>query len=245
MNFYPAIDLKSGQCVRLLRGNMAQATVFSGDPGGQAGIFAAAGCPWLHVVDLDGAFAGQPVNAGAIDSIIEAVAPRGMKIQLGGGIRDLAAIDLWLAKGVDRVILGTVALTDPSLVKKACRLYPGKIAVGVDAKDGLAATNGWAKVSRVKAHELASRFEDAGAAAIIYTDIGRDGAMEGPNVEAIKAMAQAVALPVIASGGVSSMDDLARLKKAAPMIEGVICGRAIYDGRVDPAAAVKLLAVPC
>lgn len=245
MNFYPAIDLKGGKCVRLLRGDMAQATVFNDDPGGQASIFALAGCRWLHVVDLDGAFAGHPVNAKAVDSIIEAAAPGEVKIQLGGGIRDLAAMDHWLAKGISRVILGTVALTNPSLVREACRFYPGRVAVGIDAKDGLAAAEGWAKVSQIKAHELASRFEDAGAAAIIYTDIGRDGAMEGPNVDAIKAMAKAVTAPLIASGGVSSMDDLARLKEAAPMIEGVICGRAIYDGRVDPAAAVRLLANRC
>lgn len=244
MIFFPAIDLKDGECVRLLRGDMAKATVFNNKPVEQARLFAASGCQWLHVVDLNGAFAGHPVNGEAVGSIIEAVADK-MKMQLGGGIRDLQTVDYWLAKGISRVILGTIALNNPGLVKKACQIYPGRVVVGIDAFEGLVAVEGWSKVSKMQALELALRFEDAGVAAIIYTDIGRDGAMEGPNIDAIKNLAEAVAMPVIASGGVSSMDDLIMLKKAAPMIEGVICGRAIYDGLVDPAAAVSLLGVSC
>ena len=242
MIFFPAIDLKDGQCVRLVRGDMEQATVFSDDPAGQARAFAAAGCEWLHMVDLNGAFAGQPMNGDAVDSILAAV---DMNIQLGGGIRDLETVDYWLEKGVRRVILGTVALRDPQLVKEACRLHPGRVAVGIDAWEGLVAVEGWAEVSEMRALDLALKFEDAGVSAIIYTDIGRDGAMEGPNTAATVSLAKAISTPVIASGGVSSMDDLKALKQDAALIEGVISGRAVYDGRIDPSAAVKLLGGPC
>lgn len=242
MIFFPAIDLKDGQCVRLVRGDMEQATVFSDDPAGQAGVFAAAGCRWLHMVDLNGAFAGHPVNGDAVEAVLGAVKT---KVQLGGGIRDLATVEFWLAKGVSRVILGTAALRDPELVREACRLFPGQVAVGIDAWEGLVAVEGWAEVSQMRVIDLALKFEDAGVAAVIYTDIGRDGAMEGPNIAATAALAEAISTPVIASGGVSSMDDLKKLKDEAPMIEGVISGRAVYDGRIDPAAAVALLEGPC
>jgi phosphoribosylformimino-5-aminoimidazole carboxamide ribotide isomerase len=240
MILYPAIDLKDGQCVRLLRGEMAEATVFSDDPAGQARRFAAAGFEWIHVVDLNGAFAGKPVNGEAVEAIRDAVA---IPIQLGGGIRDRATIEHWLARGVDRVILGTVALRDPGLVREACRTHPGRVAVGIDARDGRVAVEGWAETSDMLATDLAERFEDAGAAAIIYTDISRDGAMQGPNVEATAALARAITTPVIASGGVSSHEDLAALKaEEAAGIEGVICGRALYDGRIEAATALSLLA---
>ena len=238
MIFFPAIDIKDGQCVRLLRGDMEAATVFSDDPAGQARAFAAAGCEWLHVVDLNGAFAGRPINGEAVASIVEAVA---IPVQLGGGIRDLETVAEWLERGVERVILGTVAVRAPDLVREACRRHPGRIAVGIDARDGRVATDGWAETSEIGAIELARRAEDAGVAVIIYTDIGRDGAMQGPNVEAVAALADAVSVPVIASGGVSSLDDLRALKTAAAL-EGVISGRALYDGRIDVAAAVALLA---
>ena len=242
MIFFPAIDLKDGQCVRLLRGDMAQATVFSDNPAGQAATFAAAGARWLHVVDLDGAFAGRPVNGDAVASILAAV---DVPVQLGGGIRDFATVVRWLETGVRRVVLGTAALKDPDLVREACRQYPGRVAVGVDARDGLVATQGWVKVSNVTALDLARRFEDAGAAAMIYTDISRDGALEGPNVAATVALAGAVAVPVIASGGVSGLADLAALKAAGgDLLEGVIAGRALYDGRLDVAAAVAALKAP-
>jgi phosphoribosylformimino-5-aminoimidazole carboxamide ribotide isomerase len=238
--FFPAIDLKGGQCVRLLRGEMDQATVFNTDPPGQAKAFAAAGCKWLHVVDLDGAFAGTPVNGAAVEGILKAVT---IPVQLGGGIRDESTIAFWLDKGLRRVILGTVALRDPALVKAACKRWPGRIAVGIDARDGKVAVEGWAETSEVTALDLALRFEDAGVAAIIYTDIGRDGAMGGPNVEGTVGLARAISTPVIASGGVSSLADLAALKKAGgDKLEGVISGRAVYDGRIDLAEAVKLLA---
>jgi len=239
MIFYPAIDLKEGQCVRLLRGDMDRSTVFSDDPAGQARKFAGAGCGWLHVVDLDGAFAGRPVNAEAVRSILAAA---DIRIQLGGGIRDMETLEGWLDKGVSRVILGTAALKDPELVREACRRHPGRVAVGIDARDGYAAAEGWAEISPMKAVALALVFEDAGAAAIIHTDIGRDGAMEGPNIEATIGLAQAVSTPVIASGGVSSMDDLRALKEVGKgVLQGVISGRAVYDGRIDPAQAVELL----
>ena len=239
MIFFPAIDLKDGCCVRLVRGNMDQSTVFSDDPAAQARAFADAGCQWLHMVDLNGAFAGRPVNGDAVVSILDAVP---IPVQLGGGIRTLDTVAYWLDAGVRRVILGTVALRDPDLVKEACRNFPGRVAVGIDAHDGRVAVEGWAEVSEVTALDLACRFEDAGAAAIIHTDIGRDGAMAGPNVEATVDLARAVSTPVIASGGVSSMDDLEALKAAgAGLLEGVISGRAVYDGRIDPAAAVALL----
>ena len=239
MIFLPAIDLKDGQCVRLLRGEMDKATVFGDDPAAQAKIFEDAGCDWLHVVDLNGAFAGKPVNADAVLGILKAVS---MQVELGGGIRSLETVDFWLDQGVRRVILGTVALRNPELVKEACRRHPGRVAVGIDAKDGFVAVEGWAEVSAMTALDLARKFEDAGVAAIIYTDISRDGAMQGPNTEATVALAKAVSIPVIASGGVSSMDDLKALKAAGgDLLEGVISGRAVYDGRIDPAAAVALL----
>ncbi len=240
MIFFPAIDLKQGQCVRLLRGDMDRATVFSDDPAGQARAFAAAGATWLHVVDLDGAFAGTPVNAEAVTAILKVL---DIPLQLGGGIRSPETIAFWLTTGVRRVILGTAALRDPQLVKDACKRWPGRVAVGIDARDGRVAVQGWAEVSEVTVLDLALRFEDAGVAAIVYTDIGRDGAMEGPNLDATIALAKAVSTPIIASGGVSSMEDLVRLKKAGDgLLEGVISGRAVYDGMIDLTAAVRLLA---
>lgn len=237
MILYPAIDLKDGQCVRLLRGEMAAATVFSDDPGAQAAAFEAAGCEWLHLVDLNGAFAGRPVNAEAVEAILARIS---VPAQLGGGIRDMGTVEGWLAKGLARVILGTVAVEDPGLVREAARTFPGQVAVGIDAKDGRVATRGWAEVTDVEATDLARRFEDAGVAAIIYTDIARDGAMQGPNVAATEALARAVSIPVIASGGVASLDDLAALK-ATGVIAGAISGRALYDGAIDLGAAIALL----
>ena len=240
MNLYPAIDLKDGACVRLLRGDMDQATVFNDDPAAQARAFQAAGFTWLHLVDLNGAFAGQPVNGAAVEAIVGAV---DIPCQLGGGIRDLATIGQWLEKGVSRVILGTLAVRDPDLVKQACRRFPGRVALGIDARDGRVAVEGWAEQSNIEAVDLARRFEDAGAAAIIYTDIDRDGAMQGVNVPATAALARAVSTPVIASGGVSSLDDLNALSaEAAAGIEGAIIGRALYDGRIDPKQALDLVA---
>ncbi len=239
MILFPAIDLKDGKCVRLLRGEMSAATTFNEDPADQARKFEASGCRWIHVVDLDGAFAGAPVNARAVEAILGAVK---VPVQLGGGIRDGARIRAWLDAGITRVILGTVALRDPDLVKKACRDWPGRIVVGIDARGGRVAVEGWAETSDVLAVDLARRFEDAGVAAIVYTDIDRDGAMQGPNVEATASLAKAVKIPVIASGGVSSLDDLRALKaRAKDGIAGVISGRALYDGRIDLAQAVKLL----
>ncbi len=239
MIFFPAIDLKDGHCVRLYKGEMAKATVFGTDPASQARDFERAGCRWIHVVDLNGAFAGKPVNADAVEAILSSVT---VPIQLGGGIRSLATVALWLERGVARVILGTAALKDPDLVIEACRAYPGKIAVGIDARDGRVAVEGWAETSDITALDLARKFEDAGVAAIIYTDIERDGAMGGPNVEATVALARAVTIPVIASGGVSRMGDLSALKDAGgDILAGVIAGRAVYDGRVEPGAAQALL----
>ena len=232
MILYPAIDLKDGQCVRLLRGEMDQATVFGDDPSAQARAFAAAGCRWLHLVDLNGAFAGQPVNGAAVEAILGAV---DIPAQLGGGIRDRATIDRWLERGIARVILGTAALRDPELVRAAARAHPGRIAVGIDARGGMVAVEGWAETSDVTATDLARRFEDAGVAAIIYTDIERDGAMQGPNVAATAALARAVGIPVIASGGVSSMADLRALKESGAPLDGAISGRALYEGKIDPA----------
>jgi phosphoribosylformimino-5-aminoimidazole carboxamide ribotide isomerase len=211
--------------------------VFSDDPAGQAEAFAAAGCDWLHLVDLNGAFAGRPVNAAAVEAILARVS---VPCQLGGGIRDMATIEMWLAKGLARVILGTVAVENPGLVREAARAFPGQVAVGIDAKEGRVATRGWAEVTEIEATDLARRFEDAGVAAIIYTDIARDGAMQGPNVAATEALARAVAIPVIASGGVSSLDDLAALK-ATGVIAGAISGRALYDGAIDLSRAIALL----
>jgi len=240
MILYPAIDLKDGACVRLVRGEMDAATVFNTDPAAQARSFAAAGCHWIHVVDLNGAFAGKPVNADAVAAIVKA---SDVPVQLGGGIRDLETIGLWLDKGVSRVILGTVALRNPALVKEACKQFPGKIAVGIDARGGYVAVEGWAETSQVTALELALKFEDAGVAAIIYTDIDRDGALQGPNIDSTAALAEAISTPVIASGGVSSLEDLKALKaRAASGISGVISGRALYDGRIDLAEALAVLA---
>lgn len=239
MIFFPAIDLKDGACVRLQRGKMATAKVFNADPGAQARAFAAAGCRWIHVVDLNGAFEGRPVNGQAVAAILAAV---DIPVQLGGGIRDMATLARWLDNGVARVVLGTAAVRTPKLVGEACRAFPGRIAVGIDARDGEAAIEGWSEGSGVSALELARRFEGDGVAAIVYTDIARDGVMSGPNVEATLALARAVTPAVIASGGVSSMADLRALKDAAVgAIAGVISGRAIYDGRIDPAAALALL----
>ena len=240
MILYPAIDLKDGECVLLVKGEMAAATVFSDNPAAQARSFAAAGFAWIHVVDLNGAFAGRPVNGEAVDAILDAVT---IPLQLGGGIRDMATINDWLARGVARVILGTAALRDPELVRNACREYPGRVAVGIDARDGRVAVEGWAETSDTEALDLARSFEDAGVAAIIYTDIQRDGAMQGPNVAATAALARQITTPVIASGGVSCHGDLQALKAVESAgIEGVICGRALYDGRIEAATALALLA---
>ncbi len=238
MILYPAIDLKDGQCVRLVRGDMDAATVFNDDPAAQARAFEAAGCEWVHLVDLNGAFAGAPMNGAAVEAILAAIT---IPAQLGGGIRDMATIEGWLAKGLRRVILGTVAVRDPGLVKDAARAFPDRVAVGIDARAGLVAVEGWAETTDITALDLARKFEDAGVAAIIYTDIDRDGAMQGPNIEATAALANAVSIPVIASGGVSSIDDLRALKNCGARLDGVISGRALYDGRIDVAEAVSVL----
>ena len=237
MILYPAIDLKDGQCVRLLRGEMSAATVFGDDPAAQAAKFAAAGCEWLHLVDLNGAFAGTPVNAAAVEAVLQAVK---VPCQLGGGIRDMATIEMWLTKGLARVILGTVAVENPDLVRQAARAFPGQIAVGIDARKGFVATKGWATETTIQATDLARSFEDAGVAALIYTDIDRDGAMGGPNIEATEALSRAVTIPVIASGGVSTMADLLALRNTRT-IAGAISGRALYDGAIDLAAALAAL----
>lgn len=237
MILYPAIDLKDGRCVRLLRGDMEAATVFGEDPGMQAAVFAAAGAEWLHLVDLNGAFAGRPVNDAAVQAILGAVT---IPCQLGGGIRNLATIESWLEAGIARVILGTVAVEQPDLVRAAARAHPGRIAVGIDARAGRVATRGWAEATEIDATDLARRFEDAGVAAIIYTDIERDGAMQGPNVAATAALARSVALPVIASGGVSRLEDLIALRDTG-VIAGAISGRALYDGALDLGAALAAL----
>lgn len=239
MIFFPAIDLKGGNCVRLVHGDMEQATVFNDDPAAQAQAFADAGCTWLHMVDLDGAFAGKPANADAVSGVLDRV---DMKVQLGGGIRNMDTIEGWLKRGLSRVILGTVAVRDPQLVRDACKAFPGQVALGIDARDGFVAVEGWADVTALKTEDLAKQFEDAGASALIFTDIGRDGAMQGPNLEATICLANAVDIPVILSGGVSSMDDLNQIKdQAGEKFEGVISGRAVYDGRINPRAAVALL----
>jgi len=237
MILYPAIDLKDGQCVRLLRGKMEAATVFGDDPAAQAAAFVAAGCEWLHLVDLNGAFAGTPVNGAAVDAILGCVS---VPCQLGGGIRDMATIEAWLARGVARVILGTVAVENPDLVREAASAFPGRVAVGIDARKGFVATKGWAHETAVQATDLARSFEDAGVAAIIYTDIDRDGAMQGPNITATEALARTVKIPVIASGGVSSLADLIALRDTCA-IAGAISGRALYDGAIDLAAALLAL----
>lgn len=238
MILYPAIDLKDGQAVRLLRGDMAASTVFSDDPAAQARAFQDAGCAWLHLVDLNGAFAGQPVNGTAIEAILAATS---VPVQLGGGIRNMATIEMWLGKGIARVILGTVAVEDPVLVREAAGAFPGKVAVGIDARNGRVATKGWAEETDVDATDLARSLEDAGVAAIIYTDIDRDGAMGGPNVAATEALARAVSVPVIASGGVSSLGDLLALRDTG-VISGAISGRALYDGALDLGEALAALA---
>jgi phosphoribosylformimino-5-aminoimidazole carboxamide ribotide isomerase len=238
MILYPAIDLKDGQCVRLKLGDMAQATVFNDDPAAQARSFEAQGFAWLHLVDLNGAFAGRPVNGAAVEAILKAVT---IPVQLGGGIRSLAQIEAWLEKGIRRVILGTVALRDPGLVREACRLFPERIAVGIDAKGGRVAVEGWAETSELTAIELARSFADAGVAAIIFTDIDRDGVLKGLNIESTLELARAVPIPVIASGGLASLADIHRLLEPdCRILEGAISGRAIYDGRIDVAEALKL-----
>jgi phosphoribosylformimino-5-aminoimidazole carboxamide ribotide isomerase len=239
MILYPAIDLKDGQAVRLLRGEMATATVFNDDPADQARTFEAAGFAWLHLVDLNGAFEGRPVNRAAVESILAAVA---IPAQLGGGIRDMATLSAWLEAGVARVILGTAAVKNPELVRAACREFPGQVALGIDARGGRVAVEGWAEVSEIEALDLARRFADAGAAAIVYTDIARDGVLQGVNVEATADLARATDVPVIASGGVADLADIEALMAAASDgIQGAIIGRALYDGRIDAAAALDLV----
>ncbi|MDE0175217.1 MAG: 1-(5-phosphoribosyl)-5-[(5-phosphoribosylamino)methylideneamino]imidazole-4-carboxamide isomerase [Defluviicoccus sp.] len=239
MILYPAIDIKDGLCVRLLRGEMSEATVFNNDPADQAKEFSGTGFEWLHVVDLNGAVEGRPVNAAAVAAILGAT---DLPVQLGGGIRDRATLDHWMEAGVARAVLGTAALADPDFVREACDSYPGRVALGIDARSGRVATEGWYKTTDVKPLDLALSFEGAGLAAIIYTDIGRDGALGGLNVEATVDLAFALTTPVIASGGVSSTQDLLELKaNERAGIEGVICGRALYDGRIDPAEAIAIL----
>ncbi|GLO78876.1 1-(5-phosphoribosyl)-5-[(5-phosphoribosylamino) methylideneamino] imidazole-4-carboxamide isomerase [Sulfitobacter pontiacus] len=238
MILYPAIDLKDGQAVRLVHGDMEKSTVFNDDPAAQAREFVDAGCTWLHLVDLNGAFAGTPVNAAPVEAILKSC---NVPAQLGGGIRDMATIEAWLDKGLARVILGTVAVENPALVREAARAFPGKVAVGIDARNGRVATKGWAEETDVMVTDLAKSFEDAGVAALIYTDIMRDGAMGGPNIDATAALARAVNIPVIASGGVSSLADLEALKKTG-VISGAISGRALYDGAIDLSEALKALA---
>lgn len=238
MILYPAIDLKDGQAVRLLRGEMDKATVFNDDPAAQARAFVDAGCEWLHLVDLNGAFAGEPVNAAPVEAILKAC---NVPAQLGGGIRDMATIETWIEKGLARVILGTVAVENPDLVREAAKAFPGKVAVGLDARNGMVATKGWAEETDVQVTDLAHSFEDAGVAAIIYTDINRDGAMQGPNIEATADLARAVSIPVIASGGVSSLDDLIALRDCGVELNGAISGRALYDGALDLKEALATL----
>jgi phosphoribosylformimino-5-aminoimidazole carboxamide ribotide isomerase len=238
---FPAIDLKEGQCVRLIHGDMAQATVFNEDPAAQARTFERQGFEYLHVVDLDGAFAGKPMNAAAVEAILNSVA---LPLQLGGGIRDTRTIERWLAKGVARVIIGTAAVRDPGFVRAAAAAYPGRVAVGIDAKAGRVAVEGWAKVSDMSALDLGRRFEDAGIAAIVYTDIARDGVLKGLNIEATLALADALTIPVIASGGLASIDDVRRLLEPdCVRLAGAIAGRALYDGRLDTAEALRLIRV--
>ncbi len=239
MILFPAIDLKDGQCVRLVQGEMDQATVFNADPAAQAKAFEDQGFEWLHVVDLNGAFEGKPVNGAAVEGIFQATH---LPIQLGGGIRDLDTITNWLDKGIDRVILGTAAVRDPDLVREAAHDFPGCIAVGIDARDGKVAIEGWAETSEMTALDLARRFEDAGVAAIIYTDIARDGVLEGLNLDATLAIAEAVAIPVIASGGLADVDDIRRLLDPRyAKLDGAIAGRALYDGRLDAKEALALI----
>ncbi|MEP2784907.1 MAG: 1-(5-phosphoribosyl)-5-[(5-phosphoribosylamino)methylideneamino]imidazole-4-carboxamide isomerase [Pseudoruegeria sp.] len=238
MILYPAIDLKDGNAVRLFKGDMEQTTVFNEDPAAQAMEFVEAGCEWLHLVDLNGAFAGEPVNAAPVEEILKRTK---VPAQLGGGIRDMGTIERWLDKGLARVILGTAAVENPDLVREAAKSFPGKVAVGIDARNGFVATKGWAEETDVEITDLAKSFEDAGVAAIIYTDINRDGAMQGPNIDATAALANAVSIPVIASGGVSSLADLHALKTCGAPLNGAISGRALYDGAIDLKSALDLL----
>ena len=239
MILFPAIDLKDGECVRLKLGDMDQATVFNDDPGAQAKAFQDQGFEWLHVVDLNGAFAGKPVNGDAVDAILKGTTN---PVQLGGGIRDLKQIETWLDKGIKRVILGTIAVRDPELVKEACRLFPDQVAVGIDAKGGYVAVEGWDETSELTTIDLAKKFEDAGVSAIIFTDIDRDGILKGLNFPSTIALAEAVSIPVIASGGLASIDDVKRLMEPdCAKLEGAISGRALYDGRLDPAEAMALV----
>ena len=239
MILFPAIDLKEGLAVRLEQGDMARAKIFHRDPAAQAQAFAQQGFQYLHVVDLDGAFAGKPVNGAAVDRILQVV---GIPVQLGGGVRDMATVESWLGKGVDRVIIGTAAVRNPALVKEAAKKFPGRVAVGLDARDGKVAVEGWAETSELTALDIARRFEDAGVAAIIYTDVSRDGMLKGLNLEATIALADAISIPVIASGGLASLEDIrALLEPRARTLEGAIAGRALYDGRLNPAEALKLI----
>jgi len=239
MILFPAIDLKEGLAVRLEQGDMARATVFHRDPAAQARAFEMQGFAYLHMVDLDGAFAGKPVNADAVDRILETI---GIPVQLGGGVRDMATVEGWLAKGVTRVIIGTAAVRNPALVREAAKRYPGRVAVGLDARDGKVAVEGWAETSELTALDIARRFEDAGVAAIIYTDISRDGLLKGLNLDATIALAEAISIPVIASGGLASFDDIrALLDPRAAKLEGAIAGRALYDGRLDATEALRLI----
>jgi phosphoribosylformimino-5-aminoimidazole carboxamide ribotide isomerase len=242
MILYPAIDLKDGRCVRLKRGEMAQATVFNDDPAAQARAFEAQGFTWLHIVDLNGAFAGKPVNGPAVEAILGSVS---IPVQLGGGIRDLTTVEMWLGKGVRRVILGTAAVKNPPLVREACQKFPGRIVVGIDARGGKVAVEGWAERSELDAIELARRFEDAGVAAIVYTDIDRDGVLQGVNLDATAELARATSIPVVASGGLAGLDDVrALLRPEYAILQGVIAGRALYDGRLDARAALAMLSRP-
>lgn len=241
MILFPAIDLKEGRCVRLLHGDMNQVTVFNDDPAAQAAEFATQGFTWLHMVDLDGAFAGRPMNAKAVEAVLARVPD--MAIQLGGGIRDMRTVEGWLGKGVRRIIIGTAAVKDPAFVREAARRHPGRIAVGIDARDGRVAVEGWSRYSQMSAEDLGRAFEDVGVSAIIYTDISRDGALKGLNIESTLKLAQAVNIPVIASGGLASMDDVRRLVQPdCAILEGAISGRALYDGRLDPTEALALIA---
>jgi phosphoribosylformimino-5-aminoimidazole carboxamide ribotide isomerase len=236
---FPAIDLKNGQCVRLEQGDMARATVFNSNPVAQTRAFAAQGFEYLHVVDLDGAFAGKPINAKAVEAMLASLT---IPVQLGGGIRDLKTVEAWLEKGITRVIIGTAAVRNPELVKTAAKKFPGRVAVGLDARDGKVAVEGWAETSQVTALEIAGRFEDAGVAAIVFTDITRDGLLKGLNLEATIALAERISIPVIASGGLASIDDVkALLAPRAKKLAGAIAGRALYDGRLDPAVALALI----
>ncbi|AXK82391.1 1-(5-phosphoribosyl)-5-[(5-phosphoribosylamino)methylideneamino]imidazole-4-carboxamide isomerase [Pseudolabrys taiwanensis] len=239
MILFPAIDLKEGLAVRLQQGDMARATVFHRDPAAQARAFEQQGFEYLHIVDLDGAFAGKPVNAGAVDRILETI---GIPVQLGGGVRDMATVEGWLGKGVTRVIIGTAAVRDPAFVKQAAKEFPGRVAVGLDARDGKVAVQGWAEASELSVLDIARRFEDAGVAAIVYTDIARDGMLQGLNLDATIALAEAISIPVVASGGLASIDDIkAMLEPRAKKLEGAIAGRALYDGRLDAAEALTLI----